>query len=292
MTDPNKYTERAELLAKRDRADAELNFALTGEQPYNWRTWAVSAVGECSCPDHGPYTRHTLQLDVAGRNSLIKHSGCPDCLRQQLQGVEAKLRGNRVSDLLDAARIARRFEHCELDNYEAVNADAAVNRQACEAYASNWTRHSAAGTSMVMVGSCGTGKNHLAVGLAKRIIRDHLASVLITDVMRITRMVKSTWRNDAARTEADVLDHYASLDLLIIDEVGVQFGSPSELAILQEVINSRYESMLPTILISNLTLKQLKDSVSERIVDRVTEGGNNQLVFNWESYRGNGSTAA
>ena len=292
MTDSNKYTERAELLAKRDRAEAELNFALTGEPPYNWRTWAAGAVGEYHCRDHGPYTLYTLQLDVAGRNRLVKQSGCPDCLRQQLQEIEETLHANRVSELLDAAHIARRFEHCELDNYEAVNADAAVNRQACEAYVSNWPKHLAAGTSMVMVGSCGTGKNHLAVGLAKKIIRDHLATVLITDVMRITRMVKSTWRNDAARTEADVLDHYASLDLLIIDEVGVQFGSPSELAILQEVINSRYESMLPTILISNLTLKQLKDSVSERIVDRVTEGGNNQLVFNWESYRGNGSTAA
>lgn len=292
MTDSNKYTERADLLAKRDRADAELNFALTGEPPYNWRSWTVSAAGEFSCPDHGPYTRYTLQLDIAGRNSLVKHSGCPDCLRQQLRDVEATLSGNHVSDLLDAARIARRFAHCELDNYEAVNADAALNRQACEAYANNWPKHLAAGTSMVMVGSCGTGKNHLAVGLAKKIIRDHLASVLITDVMRITRMVKSTWRNDALRSEADVLDHYASLDLLIIDEVGVQFGSPSELAILQEVINSRYESMLPTILISNLTLKQLQDSVSERIVDRVTEGGNNQLVFNWESYRGNGGVTA
>ncbi|HAT3951874.1 TPA: ATP-binding protein [Kluyvera ascorbata] len=292
MTDSNKYTERAELLAKRDRADAELNFALTGEPPYNWRTWAAGATVEYHCRDHGPYTLYTLQLDVAGRNRLVKHSGCPGCLRQQVLEVEETLRGNRVSDLLDVAHIARRFEHCELDNYEAVNADADVNRQACEAYANNWPKHLAAGTSMVMVGSCGTGKNHLAVGLAKKIIRDHLATVLITDVMRITRMVKSTWRNDASRTEADVLDHYTSLDLLIIDEVGVQFGSPSELAILQEVINSRYESMLPTILISNLTLKQLKDSVSERIVDRVTEGGNNQLVFNWESYRGNGSAAA
>lgn len=292
MTTANKYTERADLLSKRDRVDAELNFALTGEPPYNWRTWMILPPSECHCPDHGPYKQRTLQLDVAGRSSLVKHSGCPNCLRQQLLEVEATLRGNRISDLLDAARIARRFEHCELDNYEAVNSDAAVNRQACEAYANNWPRHLAAGTSMVMVGSCGTGKNHLAVGLAKKIIRDHLATVLITDVMRITRMVKSTWRNDAPRTEADVLDHYASLDLLIIDEVGVQFGSPSELAILQEVINSRYESMLPTILISNLTLQQLKDSVSERIVDRVTEGGNNQLVFNWESYRGKGRAAA
>jgi DNA replication protein DnaC len=70
----------------------------------------------------------------------------------------------------------------------------------------------------------------------------------------------------------------------------VQFGSLAESAILQEVINARYESILPTILISNLTFDQLKDAIGERIVDRVTDGGRNRQVFNWESYRGNGVT--
>jgi hypothetical protein len=70
-----------------------------------------------------------------------------------------------------------------------------------------------------------------------------------------------------------VLDHYASLDLLVIDEVGVQFGSPAEMTILHEVINARYESVLPTILISNLPPEQLKEFISDRIFDRVTDGG-------------------
>ncbi|HBA5267738.1 TPA: AAA family ATPase, partial [Escherichia coli] len=36
---------------------------------------------------------------------------------------------------------------------------------------------------------------------------------------------------------------------------------------------------------SNLTFDQLKESIGERIVDRVTDGGRNCLVFGWESYR-------
>ncbi|HBU6027052.1 TPA: ATP-binding protein, partial [Klebsiella pneumoniae] len=123
--------------------------------------------------------------------------------------------------------------------------------------------------------------------LAKNIIRNHLATVELTDVMRLTRAVKSTWRHNADTTEESVLDHYASLDLLIIDEVGVQFGSPAEMTILHEVINARYESVLPTILISNLPPEQLKEFISDRIFDRVTDGGRNYLVFNWASFRGN-----
>ncbi|MBA5819709.1 AAA family ATPase, partial [Escherichia coli] len=69
--------------------------------------------------------------------------------------------------------------------------------------------------------------NHLAVSMAKNIIRHHLATVEITDVMRLTRAVKNTWRHNSERTEDEVIDHFVSLDLLIIDEVGVQFGTPA-----------------------------------------------------------------
>ena len=97
--------------------------------------------------------------------------------------------------------------------------------------------------------------------------------------MRLTRAVIKTWRHGADSTEEDVIERFVSLDLLIIDEVGVQFGSPTEMIILQEIINARYESVLPTILISNLTFEQLKESIGERIVDRATDGGGNRLAF-------------
>ncbi|HBA8953022.1 TPA: ATP-binding protein, partial [Escherichia coli] len=126
---------------------------------------------------------------------------------------------------------------------------------------------------------------HLAVSMTKHIIRNYLASVEITDVMRLTRAVKNCWRNDSEKTADDVIEHYASLDLLIIDEVGVQFGSVAEMAILQEIINARYESILPTILISNLSPEELWAFISPRIADRITDGGRNWLSFNWASYR-------
>ncbi|HHU4728412.1 TPA: ATP-binding protein, partial [Klebsiella quasipneumoniae] len=192
-----------------------------------------------------------------------------------------------VASLLNDAGITRRFGDCEFENYLELNPEASRNLAACRRYANNWPGVLDAGKSLVLTGSCGTGKNHLAVSLAKNIIRNHLATVELTDVMRLTRAVKSTWRHNADTTEESVLDHYASLDLLIIDEVGVQFGSPAEMTILHEVINARYESVLPTILISNLPPEQLKEFISDRIFDRVTDGGRNYLVFNWASFRGN-----
>lgn len=165
-----------------------------------------------------------------------------------------------------------------------MNADAQRNLEACRRYASSWEKCLAAGTSMIMIGNCGTGKNHLAVSMAKNIIRHH-RDCRNYGCHATDPRCENTWRHNSERTEDEVIDHFVSLDLLIIDEVGVQFGTPTEITILQEIINARYESVLPTILISNLTFDQLKESIGERIVDRVTDGGRNCLVFGWESYR-------
>ena len=292
MNNPNKYTERADLLAKRDAIDADLRYALTGELPYTWRNQPTNEPTTARCSKHGEYREYSFQVQLPKHPAHRMHSGCPECLRADLENAERALLEHRIADLLTDAGIGRRFEFCELENYEPVTPAAESNRDACLRYANSWPEYLSAGISMAMIGRCGTGKNHLAVGLAKKIIRDHQARVLFTDVMQISRSVKSTWRGNAERTESDVLADFTSPDLLIIDELGAQHGNLSELAILQELINTRYESMLPTIVISNLTLEQLRQGVGDRIVDRVTDGGNNRLIFDWASYRGKGSTAA
>lgn len=283
---------RLELKRRSQELADELDFSLDGQIPPRYANWEKQTQA-ATCETHGQYQQITLLgPEFRGRPGR-KTSQCPECLRAEQSDIELALRRLSVESLLDDAGIAPRFQHCEFANYHPVNATAAKNLANCERYAQNWEAILAAGTGLVMTGSCGTGKNHLAVSMTKRIIRDHLADVEITDVMRLTREVKSTWRNSSERTETEVLNHYATLDLLIIDEVGVQFGTPAELAILQEIVNARYENILPTILISNLTFDQLKAFVGDRIVDRVTDGGSNRLVFDWPSYRSNkGGVAA
>lgn len=287
MLNLNQLKEREDLMAQQAKLGDELAFAEVHTLPWGGGGWNSNHTSMASCPEHGGYERFTLVgKDFRGRETF-KHSRCPACIRSEQASVESGLRELRVSSLLDDAGITRRFGDCEFDNYLEINQEASRNLAACKRYANNWPAVLKAGKSLVLTGSCGTGKNHLAVSLAKNIIRNHLASVELTDVMRLTRAVKSTWRRNADTTEESVLDHYASLDLLIIDEVGVQFGSPTEMTILHEIINARYESVLPTILISNLPREQLKEFISDRIFDRVTDGGRNYLVFNWTSFRGN-----
>lgn len=71
-------------------------------------------------------------------------------------------------------------------------------------------------------------------------------------MIRAVRSVKETYAKGSGRTEAQALRDLVDPDLLILDEVGVQFGSDTEKLILFEIINGRYEASRPTIVISNL----------------------------------------
>lgn len=155
------------------------------------------------------------------------------------------------------------------------------------------------GTGLIMVGNVGTGKNHLAYCLAERVLQVTGEDVKVTEASKIIREIKGTWgRTDSS--EEYVITKYGTgkegncdshgIDspfLLIIDEIGLQFGSDTERMYLSEIINDRYNSLLPTVLIGNVTLQELKELVGDRIIDRFKEDGQ-VVVFDWESHRSRG----
>lgn len=74
------------------------------------------------------------------------------------------------------------------------------------------------------------------------------------------------------------------MSLLVIDEVGVQYGTEGEQTILFDVLDLRYRGMLPTILMTNQDLSGMKGFLGERTWDRVRETCR-WVPFDWESYR-------
>ncbi|WMR96878.1 ATP-binding protein [Mergibacter septicus] len=121
--------------------------------------------------------------------------------------------------------------------------------------------------------------------MANSIIENHQAKVFISTALQIARDIKNSWSKDSQISEEKVIKFYTDKDLLIIDEIGVQFGSEAEKIILFEIINTCYEQMKPTILISNLSEQELGDYIGERVLDRMMEGQGAIIAFDWESYR-------
>ncbi len=182
-------------------------------------------------------------------------------------------------------QIPERFSECTFENYVPDCEEAKRALKVCQAYASKWPERLQRGGGLVMCGKPGTGKNHLALAIAKSVIESHQSPAAFTTALKIAREYKSTWSKTSTRTEDEVIRQFTRPDLLIIDEIGVQFGSEAEKLIMFEIINTRYERMRPTILISNQSKEELSAFIGERVIDRMNDGGGCTLAFTWDSYR-------
>ena len=134
-------------------------------------------------------------------------------------------------------------------------------------------------------------KTHIACALAQEYVltSEALPKIKYTSAYRATADVKSCFNRDSQKAEWEVIKEYQNYDLLIIDEVGIQFESNTEKMIFFQIINGRYEEMKPTILISNLAKPELIEFIGDRCFDRLSGGGGAVIPFDWNSYRQEGT---
>lgn len=252
------------------------------------------------CPIHGRYTEAVVEQFAGGTLA----TGCPAChfagLRTVPEGSEQHLlalqgqQQRKLNVLLIGSGITPRFRDATLQSYRT-GGDARMTAvlERCREFAENFPEHYQAGRSLLLVGNVGTGKTHLASAIAQHVIRAHGAQAVVVSAAQIIRTAKGSMAKNAQYTERDVIEELAGFDLLVIDEVGAQSGTEYERGLLHEVIDQRYQQVLPTVLISNLSADAsaapdgeltLQDFIGERALDRLRQGGR-AVRFTWESAR-------
>lgn len=234
------------------------------------------------CADHGEYESSEFPND--------RWSPCPTCFEELMRAEdearrkcdEAARRQAWMAQLFKRAAIPPRFQDRRLDNYSVSSDGQGRALSVARAYVNEFTPTS--GQSLILCGGVGAGKTHIAVGIAQELIERHHACAFAS-VIGAIRSVKETYSRNSDITETEAISNLIEPDLLILDEVGVQFGSDAEKLILFEIINGRYENRKSTIVISNLAMAALSEYLGERVVDRLREDGGKVIIFDWPSYR-------
>lgn len=217
--------------------------------------------------------------------------GCATCsaeehMKEQAD-EEARAHTERVAHWqrkIGEAGIPERFRDRRLANYAAKIPEQERALNFAKAYAADFDKICKTGRSALFIGLPGTGKTHLAVGIGLEVM-ERGRTVLFTTVMRAVRRVKDTWGRGSRESESEAIAALVFPDLLILDEVGVQFGSDTEKLLLFDILNERYQHRRPTILMSNLPIDEVSAYLGARVFDRLREDGGEFISFTWESYR-------
>ncbi|MDH5858994.1 AAA family ATPase [Lampropedia aestuarii] len=236
------------------------------------------------CATHGPYTSKCYLRNIwLGCSACIQQKQAAEMAEQVRQQERMCLQEWRSK--LERAAIPPRFQDRSLDNFTATTPAQQAALQFATEYAKNFVQVRSTGRCALFLGKPGTGKTHLATAIGLHAMHKHHAKVVFTTVLRAVRMVKDSWGRGARISESQAIATMVAPDLLILDEVGVQFGSEFEKHILFDVLNERYELRRPTLLLSNLTLAEVRAFVGERVMDRISEDGGAVVPFTWDSYR-------
>jgi DNA replication protein DnaC len=171
-------------------------------------------------------------------------------------------RGDRTERALTRARVPERYRHCDFENFETDNDIENAPREQLQA----WNRSLAQAKLVVtrfaeefplgsehgllLIGPCGVGKTHLAVGALKEIVlRGHTG--LFYDYRELLKQIQDSYNAESQATEMSVLEPVLTTEVLVLDDVGSSKPSSWALETVGHVLNTRYNKKRVTLLTTN-----------------------------------------
>lgn len=133
----------------------------------------------------------------------------------------------------------------------------------CQQYAADFNENSG---SIFMLGDTGLGKTHLSLAIASKVI-DKGYNVLYGCGQDFLHSIEN--EHFGRVQDSDTLGAILQADLLILDDLGAEYGTEFYVSTIYNIVNTRLNTGRPTIISSNLTVKEIEKKYNRRIVSRL-----------------------
>jgi len=185
---------------------------------------------------------------------------CPKCLgtgwtiEKTANGPVAKrcvcYHERQAAVLLKKTNIPKRYRDCTLDNFE-IHKDNAFHKDALAISKKFVKNYPAQDVGLLLIGPCGVGKTHLAVGIIQELVRKKGASCVFYDFRDLIREIQNTFAPESGLTESEVLAPVFRSEVLVLDELGAKRTTAWVEETVFYIINHRYNHKKTTIFTSN-----------------------------------------
>lgn len=167
--------------------------------------------------------------------------------------------GDRSTRALTRARVPKRYEHCDFENFDidlwegrpnsgAWNKSLSQAKLIAEGFARNYP--AAGQTGLLLMGPSGVGKTHLAVAALRQLMsRGH--QVRFYDYRELLKEIQASYNPDDPTNESSVLAPVLEAEILLLDDIGA--GKPSDwvMETIGHILNKRYNEKRVTLLTTN-----------------------------------------
>ena len=170
---------------------------------------------------------------------------CSECIDKEdrkQKAIENKIKEKRKKEWLASIGVKADYETATLGTYEAKTESQKEALRACKHLKEGEIK------KLILLGSNGVGKTHLASALVK------LMNGKIITAYEMYALYRSCFSGQ--NSEIDLLHKFSSYPLLVIDEFGRTKGSEAEDNFLSAILDARHSDGLPTMILSNLIRKR------------------------------------
>ena len=140
------------------------------------------------------------------------------------------------------------------------------------------------GDNLLLIGGTGTGKTHISTAIAKEaIIRGF--DVVYDSVQNVVSDFETDHFKSGYGPYEPKGDKYLDCDLLILDDLGSEFISTFSISCLYNILNTRQNRGLSTVVSTNLDPKSIAVKYEDRIYSRLIGSGVTILKFDGTDQR-------
>lgn len=133
----------------------------------------------------------------------------------------------------------------------------------CREYAINFSPESS--ENLLFMGNTGIGKTHITLAIVGEVIKKGYLSVY-SSCENLFSVIEAEKFSGEGRGNYDAI---LSCDLLVMDDLGAEMVTQFTKSALYNIINTRLLSSKPTIINTNLTMKEIELKYSQRISSRL-----------------------
>jgi len=119
---------------------------------------------------------------------------------------------------------------------------------------------------LILTGPSGSGKTHLAAAIAnQRLSQDYPAFFISTP--DLLDHLRSTFSPNSEIAYDELFNQVRDAPLLILDDLGAQTSTPWAKEKLDQLLNHRFNSELPTVIVAIVPIERLDERIRTRLMD-------------------------